>query len=164
MAETSSTPSFFFIEFLQRWDREIRHASNAAAKRIKGTREDAEDFAQEARIRLVRLAARPQAGVDRYVRRVVANAIKTAITRTDTTAFEEIDAQIEAVPPDEPIAEVTAWTEKLPPRLRAVYQHLYVDGRTQRETAHLMDLTQPRIAQMHRQLLDAGRRDLQHLA
>jgi RNA polymerase sigma factor (sigma-70 family) len=168
----SSTPSFFPLSsspdhFLFTWDDDVRKASRAAARRICGTREDAEDFAQEVRIRLFPLVGKPQAAAPRYIRKVVANAIKTATERIDTTTFEEITEETEQIPgapTDTRISEVTAWIDTLPFRLRTVYQHLYVDGLTQREAATVMGVTQPRIAQLHARLLDAGRRDLQHLA
>jgi DNA-directed RNA polymerase specialized sigma subunit len=37
---------------------------------------------------------------------------------------------------------------------------LYVEDLTQREAAKLMGVTQPRIAQMHRSLLELGREQL----
>ena len=169
-----STSSFFPFpsststdQFFSFWDHDVRQASRAAARRIGGNREDAEDFAQEARIRLFRIVGRPQASAARYIRKVVANAIKTAVDRTDKTTFEEINEETERIPvdpPDSRIAEVAAWVQTMPPQLRAVYHHLYVDGRTQREAAQVMGVTQPRVAQLHGQLLEAGRRELHHLA
>lgn len=172
MADTGSTPSFFSSplppeQLVVVWDRDIRHAACAAAGRIGGTREDAEDFAQEARIRLFRIADKPATGVLRYVRKVVANAMRTAVQRVDKTPFEEIDDEVLRIPlqsPDSRIAEVAAWTQKIPQQLRAIYEHLYVHGWTQRETARFLGVSQPRVAQLHRQLLEAGRRELQHLA
>jgi DNA-directed RNA polymerase specialized sigma subunit len=59
---------------------------------------------------------------------------------------------------------VETWITHLPLRLRDIYQHLYADERSQREAAHLMRLSQPRVAQLHRQLLKRGREELAHLA
>jgi len=165
-----STPSFFpeqNEQFLITWDRDIQRASKAGAQRIHGTREDAEDFAQEARIRLVRIASKPQGAASRYVRKVIANAIKSAIDRTDKTPFEDINEETERIPAepaDSRIAEVVAWLQTVSPQLRTIYQHLYVDGRTQREASRLMRISQPRVAQLHARLLEAGRRELHHLA
>lgn len=163
MAE-SSTPSFFVEQFLRTWDRDICRASDTAAKRINGTREDAEDFAQETRIRLARVASKPGAGVARYIRKVIANAVKTAAGRVDTTRFDDLDERIEAPQQDERIAEVGAWVTTLPPQLQAIYRYIYVEGLTQREIAQQMGVSQPRIAQLHHQLLTLGQTDLRHLA
>jgi RNA polymerase sigma factor (sigma-70 family) len=164
-----STSSFFSAQheqFLIIWDRDIQRASEAGAKRITGTREDAEDFAQEARIRLFRIASKPQAAASRYVRKVIANAIKTAIDHTGPSleAINEETQHIAAEQPDQRIAEVDAWLQTISPHLRTIYHYLYVDGRTQRETARLMHISQPRVAQLHSRLLETGRRDLRHLA
>ena len=67
-------------------------------------------------------------------------------------------------PPNVLIQSVRRWAVDLPTRLARLYQLLYVEGATQREAARQMRLSQPRVAQLHRQLLDAGRRDLASLA
>jgi DNA-directed RNA polymerase specialized sigma24 family protein len=167
MAECSTASFFSTDRFLHTWDEDIRRASRAAARRLGGTAEDAEDFAQEVRIRLFPIAALPQAAAPRYVRKLVANAVKTSVSRTDTTVFEDIDETAEQLmvePPDPRIADVAAWVATRTFPLRAIYQHLYVEGLTQRETARVMRISQPRVAQLHQRLLDVGRVDLQHLA
>ena len=167
MAECSTTSFFSTDQFLHTWDEDIRRASRTAARRVGGTAEDAEDFAQEVRIRLFPIAALPQAAAPRYVRKVVANAVKSAVSRTHAIVFEDIDETAEQLmvePPDPRIADVAAWVSTQPYPLRAVYQHLYVEGLTQREAARVMRISQPRVAQLHQRLLDAGRVDLQHLA
>lgn len=59
---------------------------------------------------------------------------------------------------------VRKWVASLPPRMQRVYALLYVEGVSQREAAVRLGLTQPRISQIHQELLERGRADLAHLA
>jgi DNA-directed RNA polymerase specialized sigma subunit len=58
---------------------------------------------------------------------------------------------------------IRRWIRSLSARLQAVYHLLYVRGCTQREAATVIGVTQPSVAQLHRQLLQRGRRELLHL-
>lgn len=55
---------------------------------------------------------------------------------------------------------VRRWVSKGPPRLREVFGLLYAEGLSQREAAVLMGVTQPRISQLHRDLLRRGQAEL----
>jgi DNA-directed RNA polymerase specialized sigma24 family protein len=59
---------------------------------------------------------------------------------------------------------IARWVNGLPKSLQKLYELIYVKECTQREAASLMRVSQPRIAQLHRQLLQRGRQELAHLA
>jgi len=50
-----------------------------------------------------------------------------------------------------------------PPRLREIFNVLYVDSKSQREAAHVLGVSQPRVAALHQRLLVWGRIALQSL-
>lgn len=156
--------------FLQAWDKDIKRAARAAAK---GDNAAAEDFAQDARVRVL-LACRvlPDAPTP-YIRTVIANTLRTAHRRearsfsTRSPLAEKIDDNLAASvhdPVDEYASAVLPSVGHLPLRLREVYRHLYADELSQREAARLMYVSQPRVAQLHRQLLGLVRREIAHLA
>jgi RNA polymerase sigma factor (sigma-70 family) len=156
--------------FLLAWDKDIKRAARAAAT---GDSAQREDFVQQARMRVL-LAYRtlPDAPTP-YIRTVIANTLRTALRR-EARSFngrsplaEKLDDDLAAPghePVDERAAAVSAWAERLPPRLRQICRHLYFEERSQREVARLMYVSQPRVAQLHRQLLNLGRQEIAHLA
>lgn len=156
--------------FLSAWDDDIGRAARAAAD---GDRVYEQDLAQVARMRLlVANRALPNAPTP-YVRTVIANAVRSEIRRNRrnfgarSPMAQELKEDLEVPASDQEhasAAAVAAWTTRLPARLRDVYRHLYVEERSQREAARLMNVSQPRIAQLHRQLLQRAREDLAHLA
>lgn len=156
--------------FLLAWDDDIRRCARSAAN---GDRAYAADLAQQARTRLlIANRAMPNAPTA-YVRTVIANTVRSALHR-EARSFsarapmaQELSEDLEA--PAEVLdgrytAAVAAWATRLPARLKAVYEYLYAEERSQREAAGLMKVSQPRVAQLHRQLLERGRVDLAHLA
>lgn len=151
---------------LQNWDRDIERAARAAANGRAG---DKQDLAQDGRLRLL-LAVRafPEAPAP-YIRAVIANTMRSALRhefRRVSSQSPFADEVTDDIPAPEAEAEeactaaITSWVASLPDRLQAIYRYLYVENRTQREAAKLMGVTQPRIAQMHRCLLDLGREQL----
>jgi RNA polymerase sigma factor (sigma-70 family) len=72
--------------------------------------------------------------------------------------------QIAAGPDFLDIFAVRRWVRQLPDSLRRVYEALYVDAVTQREAAIQLGVSQPRIAQFHRQLLQRAKQELGYLA
>jgi DNA-directed RNA polymerase specialized sigma subunit len=62
------------------------------------------------------------------------------------------------------VEAVATWVRGLSSRLQALYNLVYVHGCTQREVATTIGVSQPRVAQLHRQLLELGRVELAHLA
>ncbi len=63
-----------------------------------------------------------------------------------------------------PRLTVGAWVAGLSPSLKVLHELLYVQECTQREAASIMKISQPRVAQLHRDLLEEGRRNLADLA
>jgi RNA polymerase sigma factor (sigma-70 family) len=120
-----------------------------------------EDLVQETLIRLLLLYRRKPTAPAPYIRTLIANRLRTAVRReagtsyTLTTLAEEVTCRQGARHPD--LWYVTAWAANLPKQLRAIYLHLYVNESTQRETARAMNISQPRVAQLHRMLLERAR-------
>lgn len=155
--------------FLKSWDSDIRRAARAAWRRGVS---DREDLAQQVRIRvLVGHRSWPSAG-EPYIRTVIANTLRTVRRRESRSLIvrsplaeklTEHPAEATDRGLNDRVAAVSAWVASLPTRLAEIYQHLYVEGRSQRDAARLMRVSQPRIAQLHSQLLARGRRDLEEL-
>jgi len=152
------------------WHRDIERASRKAAN---GNRDDADDLAQEARLRVMKtFRAKPDAPVP-YIRTVISNAVKTARRQqvagfTSKSAFAaEADENTPAPLPDnaeEQDRQVSAWITTLPEPMHNVYRHLYSENLSQRETARLLNLSQPRVSQLHNLILERGRQELTRLA
>jgi RNA polymerase sigma factor (sigma-70 family) len=139
--------------FVQRWDPEIRRAAVRHAKRY-GYRADADDFAQEARIRLASLLPGQREAPDHYLRAVIGNAVLAAGPRRNApVTLEPLGTEAEKISADIPdidhclIAAVAAWTRQLTPRLREIYRLLYCEGCTQTQASRVLRVSQPRIAQ-----------------
>lgn len=156
--------------FQIRWDPDIRRAALAAAR---GDRVDADDLAQQVRMRITAaLRSFPDAPTP-YVRKVISNTLKSACRR-DMHAFTTKSPNAQPVDEDivAPTAEadegrdatVTAWINSLPLSMQQIYRLLYAEDLSQREAAQLMKLSQPRVAQLHRRLLERGRQQLTRLA
>jgi RNA polymerase sigma factor (sigma-70 family) len=159
---------------LKTWDRDIRRAAHAAAHQFQLDYSYADDFAQEARIRLARVLRRsvvvpPQ----EYLRRIISNAIQSAVSATRSWSgirsidelTEEFEAKSGASAGTDPlkIAAVAEFVRSLPANLQQVYQLIYEQGHTQREVASQLGVAQPRVAQMNRELLSRGQYEMGHL-
>lgn len=55
---------------------------------------------------------------------------------------------------------VEEWLARLPIRLRVVFAGLYVEGLSQRQLARRLQVSQPRVATLNRELIDRGRLEL----
>ena len=163
-----------FKAILLTWEADISKAARAAAFRFQLDREYAEDFAQEARFRLFTALRRQPLLPKEYLRRVISNAIQTAVWKTRMLASEvSLDEAMEHLEAkrEEPgthqdllvVAAVRNFISGLPLKLQRVYQLIYEQAHTQREAAIDLCVAQPRIAQMHRELLERARRCLGHL-
>ncbi len=161
---------------LAHWDRDIRRAASVAAARpLKDAR--TEDVAQDARIQVFRAFQKGRPIAEGYIRRVVANAVRNSCRR-ETRALRLVDPkepiELEAIGSDavdesedetsSRIADVAAWVHGLSTRLQTIFTLLYVQSNTQREAAELLGVSQPRVAQLHLELLRQGRLELAHLA
>lgn len=158
-------------QFLQKWDPEIRRAASAHAFGRMNPDYEADELAQQARIKVLRLYRGGKTRALPYIRTSIANAVRTPILRDpvlvqaeelpdDTLVSEDSDVELDYYV----MHEVRSWVRSLPPQLQAVYKFLYVRGLTQREAAERMGVTQARIAQLHRALLQMGASGLHKLA
>src|ERR1700684_3147494 len=58
------------------------------------------------------------------------------------------------------VAQVRRWVDTLKPSLQEIFDLIYRRDLSQREAASTLQVSQPRIAKLHRQLLLRGRTDL----
>ncbi len=144
-------------EAVERWERDIVAASRAAARRTADPAIEAADLAQVARLRVARRARSAKPMPTRYVRRLIANAVKV---RRSHPPVEQLDEGLWAREEAASDVLVRDWIAGLPQRLQAVYRLLYVDARTQREAAVALRVSQPRVTQLHGELLQLARRHL----
>lgn len=160
-------------QILHTSERDILRAARARARNWRNPEDTADELAQAARLRVWDLVRKTGTvpGVA-YLRKVIANAVRTplagdpvleAASDIDSDDSEAIDGRLEQ---SDPLADdaVRAWIDTLPPPLQRVYHLLFVKECSQREAATILGVSQPRIAQMHRTLLERGRRDLRQLA
>jgi RNA polymerase sigma factor (sigma-70 family) len=155
---------------VREWDRDILRAVRRRARCAA----DAEELAQEARIRLVMAARRLGENPPKeYLRKVIKNAVLAATFRLRRQgaayALEGGDLAAPTVRCSDPhvATSVARWVNELAPRLQDLYRVLYVDQKSQREAAIVLGVSQPRVAQLHHELLTQGRvalRRLEHAA
>ena len=162
--------------FLTLWDADIERAATAGARLLPGHAVQADDLAQMARCRVLRLLRKRGITSPRYVRRVIKNAILDGVRRerrrpdADPRNCLEVTDIAETAAVDEPVAgddladRVSGWIGTLPARLIQVFMLLYVRGLTQRDAALVMGISQPRVARLHAVILQRGRRELMPVA
>jgi len=174
-------------EVLKAWDPDISRAATIAAKRARLDETEADDFAQEARLKLLRALRGYGLPSDGYVRVLISNTIESVRAVRMRSLSREIhfpapsaeqedsdqpDRGEDRIPDrDHPhpqterviMIAVAQWVESLPDGLRSIYELLYVEGLTQREAARAMKVTQPWVAQLHTELLRRGRQRFGHL-
>lgn len=159
-------------EFILRWDNDIKRAATSAARRWRLDEEPTDDLVQEARLAILLAMRRGRPTTEPYVRRVIANAVRKAVRR-EAKAFSQLSADDAAAADpwaeatespldfDLPFVDVVAqWVHGLPPRLHAIYKLIYIDEASQRKAAAMLRISQPRVAQLHHQLLEQGRVEL----
>jgi DNA-directed RNA polymerase specialized sigma subunit len=61
------------------------------------------------------------------------------------------------------VAQVRRWVDTLKPSLQEIFDLIYRRDLSQREAASTLQVSQPRIAKLHRQLLLRGRTELVRL-
>jgi RNA polymerase sigma factor (sigma-70 family) len=160
-------------EALLAWDADVRRSARAAAAKFHLDESYADDFAQEARIRLFNTLRRRPMVQTAYLRRVISNAVQSAVSATrrwsDHDPIDETTDDLQADPENSntndplEIAAVNKFIDGLPVSLRSVYKLLYEEGRTQQEAASQVGVAQPRIAQLHKELLSRAQGDLNYL-
>jgi len=157
---------------VMRWEDDIARAAGASARRrdLAADHPFAEDAAQEARLS-VALVARQGTQGDGYVRRVIANSVRNAARQTLVVSNEtNVDALDELVSDEarrgDLLAEarVREWIAGQPAQIRKVFELLYEKDLSQREAAEHLGVSQPRVAKLHRELLERGREELRSLA
>lgn len=179
-AENPLHPTFTFtashsdIESLIRtWDRDIVRAARIGVARDRSLSDEAaEECAQAARLALARVAHRADEVGAFYLRRVIQNAVRDAARRERRTyrrgcPLDKASANVAVdvgTEDQDAISGVAAWAVRLPGRLQQIYELLYLRGWSQRAAAGAMGLSQPRIAQLHGELLARGRAELKLLA
>lgn len=159
------------------WERTILRAASVAGSGLVML--DRNDLAQEARIRVWRATRSAPPRSASYMRTVIANALRSAIHKEGMIGGGRRSGEHTPLSPvfrpvplpsgfdrladrDEPtdwlaVSTVQAILRKLPRTLRTVYRLLYVDGWSQREAANVLRVSQPRIAQLHHELLERTR-------
>lgn len=158
-------------KFLIHWEKDIARASAAAANRYALPAWQKDDLAQEARIRVLVAYRKGMGPHDGYIRRTIANAVSKAAQSEYSAAGIDHCAQVNELGnlPDvsadefadrDLLSEITLahWLPSLPRRFQKIYKHLYLNDRTQRSAAQAMDISQPRVAQLHCEFLDRGKR------
>ena len=161
---------------LERWDKDVIRAAAARAASTSAGANIRKDLEQEARIGVLLALRRGKGHIEPYVRRTIVNAITKAAHREmrthivaqqqSSTVLDSTEDHAASHSGNDLLAKAALadWVDRLPHKLRHVYEHLYVDGCTQRRTADCMGASQPRIAQLHRDLLSRARVDLVHLS
>lgn len=156
-------------QVVRMWEHDIMRAARFSARKVGSEAPD--ELAQAARIRIWQVLRKGSPKPDEhYLRKVIANAVRTAppVDRAleASAEIDDADAIDTALQDDDLIAvgSVRAWLNTLPAALQHVYHLLYVKEHTQREAALIMGVSQPRVAKLHRTLLEHGRCDLEKLA
>jgi RNA polymerase sigma factor (sigma-70 family) len=172
VANPSAPPGDIAVALLGLWDDDIHRAAAHGARLMGGDADDAEDLAQEARLRLMRATSVTPGAPIGYLRHVVKNSVLSGLRRerraitTSSPRGQALDVRMETPSSgtDDRILVVAKWVEALPGRLRLIYDLLYEQGLTQRQTGGILGISQPRVAQLHRVLLERGRLELASVA
>ena len=173
-AEAPPHPIFNFLashsdieSLVNTWDSDIKRAARRATHAHGLGYDAAQEFAQAARIALARTAASADELGTFYMRRVIQNAVRDAARRERRmfgVAAPLDDADTAVDPATEERSDLIDWSADwvslLPRRLNQLYNLLYVQGYTQREAAPLLGVSQPRVTQLHQELLRRGRAEL----
>jgi len=158
-------------QILHTWERDIVRAAKFRARNRGLDQNTADEFAQAARLRVWgALRKFGEAPSPAYLRKVIANAVRTPLSSdpalADAREIDESDFIDTFLLQSDPlmIDVVQAWLRTLPPPLQRVYHLLFVKEYSQREAALILRVSQPRIAQLHRALLERGNQDLHQFA
>lgn len=154
------------------WEGDIVRASRAAVRRLglRGDHPIADDVAQDVRLALLLAVRRTGIKDERYVRRLISNSARNSARQSKVAALEVPDdnlpVRLEAPSVCDVLAEraVQRWIGEQKDLLQAVFRLLYCAGLTQRQAAERLGVSQPRVATLHRQLLERGKQQLRDLA
>jgi RNA polymerase sigma factor (sigma-70 family) len=140
-------------------------AARRAAERLNADGADADDFAQDARVRVLEAYRHLGNPGDGYIRRVIQNGIRNAVrhlVRQLIWHAAELEEADECAADDcggsaslefEAVRSWLAWQD---PMLQRIYQLIYIEGLTQRQVAFRLGVSQPRVSQLHRVLIRRG--------
>lgn len=163
--------SFCEDQVLRTWERDIVRAAQFRARNRGLDENTADEFAQAARLRVWGTFRKfGMAPSPAYLRKVIANAVRTPLSSDPTLAgaseIGESDFVDTSLQQSDPLVidGVHAWLRTLPLPLQRVYHLLFVKEYSQREAALILRVSQPRVAQWHRALLERGRQDLHPFA
>lgn len=160
-------------DILNEYEADIKRAAHSVAFGLSSTA--SADIAQEVRCHLYQVIKRCGNLPSPYIRRVIANAARTARLKEvrQTKNSVSLDVNADALQEQKCTLEsdsdlflrksVAAWVRTLPKRMQQLFTLLYVEGHTQRVAARKLGITQARVAQLHSQLLQRGKLDLIHL-
>lgn len=158
-------------QVLQAWERDIVRAARFRARNRGLDESAADEFAQAARLRVWGTLRKSRTAPSTpYLRTVIANAIRTPLSSDPALAaaseIVDTDSVDTSLQQSDPLAvdAVRVWLRTLPVPLQRVYHLLFVKGYSQREAALMLRVSQPRIAQLHRDLLERGNQALHQLA
>ena len=163
-----------FAELLNQFDPLIKRVARRSSYYLIGSDGAAGDLAQDIRCHLVDVLRNDPVSDAAFVRKIVTNAIRSRIRserrrlQLGSANAHELDERLPELRGQAPDVarklSVSMWLSTLPARLRIVFDVLYVRGYTQREASTALNISQPRIAQLHRELLERGRMELSTLA
>jgi RNA polymerase sigma factor (sigma-70 family) len=160
-------------DILNEYETDIKRAAHSVAFGLSSTA--SADIAQEVRCHLYQVIKRCGNLPSPYIRRVIANAARTARLKEvrQTKNSVSLDVNADALQEQKCTPEsdsdlflrksVAVWLRTLPKRVQQLFTLLYVEGHTQRVAALKLGITQARVAQLHSQLLQRGKLDLIHL-
>lgn len=147
---------------LAEWEGRIQEMAKRRT-RCRATRDDA---AQAGRLALLAAAARFDPSIGKpfphYASAAIRNGISKSIQRTQRSlslrdhggvAPTAVSFTAQVIP------MVRDWLATLPKVLVDVFLAIYEQGCTQREAARRLGVSQPRVAALHRKLLDHGREE-----
>jgi RNA polymerase sigma factor (sigma-70 family) len=195
--------------FLESWDADLKRSARANARIANLIDGEADDLAQEARIKLLALCRGRKITAPHYVRTAIKNSMLRARSRirgkcnrprpeasevvteclpsgripnleehsiigmqaqapTDSesefggrkTAASVLSDDLRITAQHLEFMSVRQWIRQLPDRLKRIYDSIYVRGLSQREAATFMRISQPRVSQLHLELLRRGRAEL----
>lgn len=157
---------------IEGWDDDIVRASRASVRK-RGLKPDdpfADDVAQNLRLAVMLAIRKTGINDERYLRRVISNSAKNSARQTQVASLEVSDDTLALLPLEPTARDVLAerrvrqWIGYQPSQFQALFDLLYREDLSQRDAAMRLGVSQPRVAQLHRQLLERGKGELRDLA
>jgi RNA polymerase sigma factor (sigma-70 family) len=163
-------------QFLSHWRKDVERAAVWASEESHLDLHEADDFAQEAYIRLLGAFRKGDFLPDSYVRTLIGSAVRSArrprlrwASRYLSFESPEVSEADGDVPPsgldmfpcsdETDLCDIVAarrFIDGAPDRLREVFELMYVQGLTQQEAASRLGITRQRITQLRAELLRRG--------